>query len=198
MCLITKQSKPSIAIEDIVVYKVLNIKETDPTNISYHSYIYRFEWELGKLYETEMKSLQSRFVSSRIVDNGFHSYGDYNTAKLVAQCSIHDNVIIAEFVIPKGAKYYVGLEGYSKKGYTSNKIKMVKVMDYKKKFYDIPETYPYKVGQKIFVAEYGSDFQIKNIISPVRDLCILLTNRIEFRTNYQGQAKGLNISSSTN
>lgn len=191
MCLRTKQLKPSIATKDIECYKVLEVDKTSPNNTSYHSYIYyRFEWEMNEVYETTMEKKIDFWTRSVIVNEGFHSYKDYAIAVGVAKYSLNNDVIVAKFIIPKGAEYFTGTEGFKTQiGYTSNKIKMVKVMDYKKTFYDIPDDYPYKVGQKIYAPELNYVSKIKNILSPVQGLCVVLTNGTRFDTDEKGYSK---------
>ena len=196
MCLCTKQLKPSIATKDIECYKVLDIDKTNSKYTFYHSYIYySFVWKMNKTYETTMKKEISFFPMCAIVNEGFHSYKDYEIALEVAKYSLNSDVIVAKFIIPKGAEYYTGTEGSKTQiGYTSNKIKMVKVMDYKKTFYDIPDDYPYKVGQKIYVYEFHSVAKIKNILSPVQGLYVLLTGGTRIDTDEKGHSKFHHIS----
>ena len=196
MCLRTKQLKPSIATKDIECYKVLYIEKTNSNYTSYHSYIYySFEWKMNKIYETTMKKETNFLTLNSIVTEGFHSYKEYEIAVGVAKYSLDTDVIVAKFIIPKGAEYYTDTEGFKTQiGYTSNKIKMVKVMDYKKTFYDIPDDYPYKVGQKIYVSELNYVSEIKNILSPVQGLCVVLTNGTRFDTDEKGYSKYYHIS----
>lgn len=191
MCLHTKQLKPSIATKDIECYKVLDIDKTNSNNIFYHSYIYNsFKWKLNKIYETTMNKETNFLTLNSIVTEGFHSYKEYEIAVGVAKYSLNTDVIVAKFIIPKGAEYYTGTEGFKTQiGYTSNKIKMVKVMDYKKTFYDIPDDYPYKVGQKIYASELNYVSEIKNILSPVQGLYVLLTNGPRIETDENGYSK---------
>lgn len=196
MCLRTKQLKPSIATKDIECYKVLEVDKTSPNNTFYHSYIYySFVWEMNEVYETTMEKETNFLTMNAIVNEGFHSYKDYKIAVGVAKYSLDNDVIVAKFIIPKGAKYYTGTEGSKAQiGYTSNKIKMVEVMNYKKTFLEIPECYPYKIGQKIYLPEVDRVVEIKNILSPVQDLCVLLTDGPRIDTDEEGYSKDFSIS----
>ena len=196
MCLKLTNIEKKIADKDIECYKVLDIEKTNSNYTSYHSYIYySFEWKMNKIYETTMKKETNFLTLNSIVTEGFHSYKEYEIAVGVAKYSLDTDVIVAKFIIPKGAEYYTGTEGFKTQiGYTSNKIKMVKVMDYKKTFYDIPDDYPYKVGQKIYVSELNYVSEIKNILSPVQGLCVVLTNGTRFDTDEKGYCKSYHIS----
>jgi hypothetical protein len=127
MCLITLQQTPSIAEEDITVYKILHRKSKST------AYQY-FEYEVGKLYLTEIEIVQkhekwlafdkialkwldsispnwSRRKPSNLIciEKGFHSA--MNSERLTDKNDKKDNIIynfiLWEFIIPKGSEYYV-------------------------------------------------------------------------------------------
>jgi hypothetical protein len=149
---------------------------------------------MNEVYETTMEKETDFWTLSVIVNEGFHSYKDYEIAVGVAKYSLDNDVIVAKFIIPKGAEYYTGTEGSKAQiGYTSNKIKMVEVMNYKKTFLEIPECYPYKIGQKIYLSEVDRVVKIQEILSPVQDLCVLLTDGPRIDTDEKGYSKDYHI-----
>ena len=159
MCLITKQKKPQTAQENITCYKVLRK--------NMHSLVHSdFEWELGKLYETQMRI---RDYLSITVQEGFHSYPSY---KELGKEYFDTNIpcVMVECTIPKGALYYDGSHN-NRKGYTSNQLIINKIIDAKEVFADFPwDEYPYKEGQALKVFRSGIEWIDKIVnIQPNKD-----------------------------
>lgn len=123
MCLIIeKDVKPSIAEEDIVVYKVLTPSRNAP--------IYNFPYERDKLYttviqESEYFDVPDRDCSEYLKENygedfkkrkdlkslgqGFHSCYTLDRAKILSRSwSILRRYRIYKAIIPKGSEYYKG------------------------------------------------------------------------------------------
>ena len=143
MCLITKQEKPFIATEDIHVWKLLNK--------DYKSILQGFPYVKGELYETTIESSTDGYFnpfSDAVVDymdkhyvnwegykgyekikheinqfgQGYHGFNTIEGAQ--DECKVDDghNDIIVEFIIPKGAEYYICISGVE---FVSNQIKML-------------------------------------------------------------------------
>lgn len=140
MCLITEQRIPFIAEEDMIVYKVLtsdlqsafyrNLVEVDSTIYGvYYSSVSRFQYELGKLYETEIlesrgsscydgidtDALYQNYGSSwlRKVGDELISYGQgfhfaFEKDRLT---ELEDYNVIVECTLPKGTEYFENVSG---------------------------------------------------------------------------------------
>lgn len=110
MCLYTEQIKPKVAEKDIVVYKVLNHNMLSP----YYGLSYPLNRKItSKLlcYDHEWSPRTPIFN----IEEGLHAY----TKRRVAYARQHDlNILTKESVvysvykaiIPKGSKYYIGLD----------------------------------------------------------------------------------------
>lgn len=126
MCLVTNQLEPKIATEDIIVYKKMNEHKDSGTIWSYHQ---DFQYELGKLYKTEIKESEDISVldyeakrdyenfykgfnsnfGENIIDDtlkcfgeGFHSY----KRKERGDIRFWSKAFLYECIIPKGSEYY--------------------------------------------------------------------------------------------
>lgn len=104
MCL-TAIGKPKIAIEDIVIYKILKKDLTSPFK--------NFQYELNKLYEddSEITFETIPFVSEvKFLGPGFyHSYIDKESAyKTLQQMNKYQDHKLYKGIIPEGTKYYQG------------------------------------------------------------------------------------------
>lgn len=158
MCLTAEHLKAHVATEDIKCYKIL---QKDMKSY-YHG---DFQWEIGKLYETEMETINR---NPTIIGQAFHSYCSYLDAK---KMHIHADKpsLVVECTIPKGATYFEGYHGYDTSGYASHQLIVNRVIPREELFSDFDfEKYPYKVGQKIKVSdnddESGTCMTIEEIV----------------------------------
>lgn len=158
MCLTAEHLKAHVATEDIKCYKIL---QKDMKSY-YHG---DFQWEIGKLYETELEKINR---NPQIIGKAFHSYYTYLDAQKI---HIHAGMpsLVVECTIPKGAMYFVGYHGYDTLGYASNQIIVNRVIPREELFPDFDfEKFPYKVGQKIKVSdnndESGTCMTIEEIV----------------------------------
>lgn len=74
MCWYSKKKKAArIAVEDILVYKVMYRK---PDNGRFRSLYRRMDYEPEKIYWTDVNpiSIDSPLYSEMMIENGFHSY----------------------------------------------------------------------------------------------------------------------------
>ena len=171
MCLTTGHIYAHVATEDIKCYKILQ-KDMK-------SYYYgKFQWELGKLYETDMETTANK---SKSIGKAFHSYRSYLD---VQEIYIYAGMpsLVVECTIPKGAMYFEGYHGYDTSGYASNQLIVNRVIPREELFPDFDfEKYPYKVGQRIKVSdnhdESGTCMTIEEIV-PNDKSVIIKTNYI--------------------
>lgn len=140
MCLITTQTEPFIAKEDMTVYKILRICK-DKLKAAMHDYVY----ELDKLYETIVQTTDNkstcdaldeqylrenhsrwRFDSSFIsYGPGFHSFSSMKRIK-EGEWSIYSKEGVFECIIPVGSEYYTEPTGLI----VSNKIIIKKKIEW--------------------------------------------------------------------
>ena len=127
MCLTTKSISPSIAEEDIVVYKVLfheyyrSKKFYAPDVTSYgDSYIYKKGLNKARGKETICKSISRS--DHYDIDKGFlHAFTNYDIAHKKAKylnfvggydykigTATFPDFFVTKMIIPKGTEYYVG------------------------------------------------------------------------------------------
>lgn len=179
--------EPIIAKKPITCYKVLRK--------NMHSIIYKsFEWEFGKLYETEMQFYESPLfgIVPEKIAQAFHSYKSYKDVIEAACLFFPQPCIIVECTIPKGATFYAGCHG-DEEGFASNQIIINKVVDTKKVFSHFPwDEYPYKEGQTIRIIVNGRNegtHKIETILPNRSSLVyLLLDNGSTYTTNIQGQS----------
>lgn len=122
MCWYSKKKKAArIAVEDILVYKVMYRK---PNNGRFRSLYRRMDYEPEKIYWTDVNpiSIDSPLYLEMKIDKGFHSYSMDKTMatkdkyhiviynmennEIVDSIFFSDNLVIAKCIIPKGSKYY--------------------------------------------------------------------------------------------
>lgn len=122
MCWLSKKKKAArIAVEDILVYKVMYRK---PNNGRFRSLYRRMDYEPEKIYWTDVNpiSIDSPLYPEMMIDKGFHSYSMDKTMatkdkyhiviynmennEIVDSIFFSDNLVIAKCIIPKGSKYY--------------------------------------------------------------------------------------------
>ena len=185
MCLVTKMKEPIVAKKPRTCYKILRK--------NMHSIIYKsFEWEFGKLYETEMQFYESPLfgIVPEKIAQAFHSYKSYKDIR--EACLLYSQpFIIVECTIPTGATFYAGCHG-DEEGFASNQIIINKVVDTKKVFSSFPwDEYPYKEGQTIRLIVNGRNetYKIENILPDCDSLVYLvLDNESTYLTNRQGKS----------
>lgn len=185
MCLYTKMKEPIVAKKPITCYKVLRK--------NMHSIIYKsFEWEFGKLYETEMQFYESPLfgIVPEKIAQAFHSYKSYKDVRGACLLLSHPFIIV-ECTIPTGATFYAGCHG-DEEGFASNQIIINKVVDVKKVFSSFPwDEYPYKEGQTIRIIPNGRNetYKIGNILPDGDSLVYLvLDNESIYLTDRQGKS----------
>lgn len=127
MCWYSKKKKAArIAVEDILVYKVMYRK---PNNGRFRSLYRRMDYEPEKIYWTDVNpiSIDSPLYLEMKIDKGFHSYSMDKTMatkdkyhiviynmennEIVDSIFFSDNLVIAKCIIPKGSKYYMNEVG---------------------------------------------------------------------------------------
>ena len=125
-----------VASSDIRVRKVLN-KDGDNVYSSPISKFYTnkvFTWKMGCEYKTQL-SRTERSYGYFLINNGFHScqkigmykskskyikyYWGINSKSLIMRKN--DGHVLCDFVIPKGAQYYVNADGE----YVSDRIRFI-------------------------------------------------------------------------
>ena len=185
MCLYTKMKEPIVAKKPITCYKILRK--------NMHSIIYKsFEWEFGKLYETEMQFYESSLfgIVPEKIAQAFHSYKSYKDVRGACLVLSHPFIIV-ECTIPTGATFYAGCHG-DEEGFASNQIIINKVVDVKKVFSSFPwDEYPYKEGQTIRIIPNGRNetYKIENILPDCDSLVYLvLDNESIYLTDRQGKS----------
>lgn len=122
MCWYSKKKKAAqIAVEDILVYKVMYRK---PDNGGFRSLYRRMDYELEKIYWTDVSPISiDSPLYSMMIKEGFHSYSIdktkaiknnesqtltviYKNGEFVDSTFFSVNLVIAECIIPAGSKYY--------------------------------------------------------------------------------------------
>ena len=124
MCLITKQSEPIILREDLKVYKILLFRHGKNALSSFQ----RFEYELGKLYNTKIERSEDIFAYDDIANKKYYngtrsldtrnifyrdslnSYGaGFHFIKTLKRCNrkeLYEDECIYKCIIPKGSEVY--------------------------------------------------------------------------------------------
>ena len=188
MCLYT-QKKPKIAEEDIICYKVLEIRNPEWGVESGHnckskktvlmSYFHSgFKWNIDKRYRSKLVIIQRQVVTcfdscKYLVSNAFHSYQTLETAKLFCRNMSYQSDIepcaIVRCIIPKGAKYCEGMHSDGSDGYASNQIIMKEIVGFKELYPDFDfDRYPYKQGQLLLVSDpFFQDGHILRVINVI-------------------------------
>ena len=188
MCLYT-QKKPKIAEEDIICYKVLEIRNPEWGVESGHnckskktvlmSYFHSgFKWNIDKRYRSKLVIIQRQVVTcfdscKYLVSNAFHSYQTLETAKLFCRNISYQSDIepcaIVRCIIPKGAKYCEGMHSDGSDGYASNQIIMKEIVGFKELYPDFDfDRYPYKQGQLLLVSDpFFQDGHILRVINVI-------------------------------
>lgn len=110
MCMITNWTEPKEALEDITVYKLLNLDGT--------SFFKSFPYKKKELYTTVMTETSNEgalddkeeqdmsiYSNLRYIEQGFHSAGSRKRLEEMRFMYILDSIIV-ECTIPKGSLYY--------------------------------------------------------------------------------------------
>ena len=137
MCLITKRRKPSIAKEDMVVWKILKNQ-----NAIYYDFKYEYDVE----YKTRMTQEKRHFgllaydsISCTYLDGNYPKWGFERLPELIYIKTGFHSILhkerakksngvmfgyrnIRKFIIPKGSRYYIDETGLC----VSNRIIMIK------------------------------------------------------------------------
>ena len=131
MCLFTKESKPSQAIENIKCYKVYLFKHGDCYSPCFETTIPNF----GQYINTKLgAALSSEGENIYSVNEGFHSFKFLPDAEKFSTCyNRFPNFLIVECIIPKGSFYYEGFIADSS-NYCSDTIILNKVVYSNKDF----------------------------------------------------------------
>lgn len=119
MCLKTYGLVPLIAKEDIKVYKVLKIEYNSVTNEEYYvaPFYNYYKYKKGRNCPLRVEGEYYGPHESIIDDKGYldrgwlHAYTVKSDAKIYTYESKVGEKIVAEMIIPKGAKYYVSFDG---------------------------------------------------------------------------------------
>lgn len=188
MCLRTKQTKPQIATEDIICYKIIH---KDMTSL-FHK---EFKWELGKVYHTEMTTTLSSFFMNIMVEQGFHSYSTLKATR-EGYYSSSEPCIAVKCIIPKGSEYYTGSHGI-RDGYTSERIILNEIISLKELYPNFDfDKYPYKEGDKVIVKFVEDNEPREEVILNIQpnygtnivDLLISLDSKFMFiTTKFDGE-----------
>lgn len=110
MCLYTKQIKPKVAEKDIVVYKILDYNMGSP----YYGLLYH----LNRKITSDLQIYDSRrFLGTQLlnVEEGLHSFTKrivaYLTQRYLNIYYKKSGITYSTYkaIIPKGSKYYIGL-----------------------------------------------------------------------------------------
>lgn len=126
MCLTIKSwlmPKVKIAETDIYCYKYVHQFDTDLRTPYYGALV-----EMGKTYKSKLicytGGYRKYFWSKRhyYVDHGLHTFAKLESANNKA--SYGD--VVVECIIPKGAKYYVGI--FTSTSYASDKLTYIRII----------------------------------------------------------------------
>ena len=108
MCLYTKQIKPKVAEKDLVVYKVLDYNMGSP----YYGLLYPLNRKVTSellCYDHVWNPRNQLFN----VEEGLHAFTNRLAAHSHAQCLEYSNghiQFVYKAIIPKGSKYYIGID----------------------------------------------------------------------------------------
>lgn len=105
MCLITKQKKPKIAKEDIIVYKVL-VNYGNRLHSPYQWYLYK----LNELVTIDKFGIDYSRINTKLffIYEGLHSYISKELAFKEQKSWVPiENISVYEGIVPKGSEYYV-------------------------------------------------------------------------------------------
>lgn len=106
-----KLPKMCIAEQDICVYKIVR----SINDFLCSSAIQNFQYQYKILYTQEEPILVQPGYTSYVIEKGFHSYKTYFKALKAFcefdECSLYNNTIIVECIIPKDSIFYENEEG---------------------------------------------------------------------------------------
>lgn len=180
MCLYTTQKEPKIAKKDITCYKILEICNPEWEAESGHKrkskktalrsvYYPNFKWSIDKRYRSRLVIEPRHLTNNYSVTKAFHSYETLESAKSYYETMSLNSCAIVRCIIPKGAKYYEGMQTGGEYGYASNQMVMKEIVDFKELYPDFDsDRYPYKQGQLLCISDFsfpnGEIVRVNNII----------------------------------
>ena len=123
MCFVVDSDKEKIAIEDITCYKVLiSLPFWGRLLYFYGQCTYFKYWFWYKYFPCKKVNIKIDFVASpyQTIEEGYHSYRNSSIInELHGYYNIDNNLILVEFIIPKGTRYFE-----NKTEYVSERIKL--------------------------------------------------------------------------
>lgn len=126
MCLITNQSKPLIAENDITCFKILTVSNYILFK-KFSSPIQFFNWKFNKVYDANLAIMFKH--DHKEVDDGFHAFikndNTINSFEYRFNYLLNKKTIIVEALIPSGSNYYTSIDGTE---IVSNKMKLIRVI----------------------------------------------------------------------
>ena len=132
MCLHVKTTKPSIAEEDIICYKVI---EYSPIDKQYVTPFRNYPMKTGDILH-DRKDWEFDIVEFRtgffVEAGGFHTYGAKEDAIFFARV-LSSSTIVVKCIIPKGTEYFRGcttLDDYYVRSYASKDLKLIEEVDH--------------------------------------------------------------------
>lgn len=126
MCFVVDSDKEKIAVEDITCYKVL----IAPSFLArffyfYGQFTYFKYWFWYKYFPCKKVNIEIDFEPSlpyqKTIEKGYHSYrnSSANVLQNYYNYSFDNNLILVEFIIPKGTRYFE-----NKTEYASERIRL--------------------------------------------------------------------------
>lgn len=96
--------KPSIATEDITVYKIL--ERYSLTSEKWYSPYRGVRYILGKSYRSDLEIYQRSSKLTFTVEEGLHAYTSLE--KAMSMSSYRSHLEVFKAIIPKGSEYLIG------------------------------------------------------------------------------------------
>lgn len=132
MCLHVKTTKPSIAEEDIVCYKVLEYSSI------FKEYVTPFRSCPMKIGNTLHDRKDWEFSITEFITGFFLAAGGFHTYEVIADAKhfareLDNSTIVVKCIIPKSTEYFKGwttLDGYHVRGYASKDLKLIKEVEH--------------------------------------------------------------------
>lgn len=149
MCLVTKSEHPIVAEKPITCYKVLwnNTRKNKLCSFFYSE----FEWKMDEVHNTSLQEGEKLEDGRGTVYQGFHSYKSLHSAIMFISQNPLSSCVVAECIIPKGAKYYVGEDGHNRDGYASDKLMPIEVITIEELITKLYDNYPFKKGYTMMI-----------------------------------------------
>ena len=132
MCFVSKKIQPLIAETDIVCYKMVGKVQEESGYTWYEppvmGDIVRYTLKRKRMPKVTLKPAQNT-IGIIIIEKGYHSY---MASRLSHLLKVHyqwgGTIVIGQFVIPKGTKYYIDPQNEE---YVSETIRMIKEIPWK-------------------------------------------------------------------